>query len=55
MSNTPIEIPDQISTLELSQLWLYKALQRLEREIRAEEAQEEAQEDSLEDEGLSNE
>ncbi|HEY9657192.1 MAG TPA: hypothetical protein V6C65_01920 [Allocoleopsis sp.] len=54
MSNTPIEIPDQISTLELSQLWLYKALQRLERELRAGEAPEEATED-LEDEELSNE
>lgn len=50
MSNTPVEIPDRVSTLELSQIWLYKALQRLEQELRAEETQEEGQEIQPEDE-----
>lgn len=33
MFNIPVEIPDQISTLELSKIWLYKAFQNLEREL----------------------
>lgn len=50
MSNPPIEIPDQISTLDLSKIWLYKALQRLEQELQAEENQEaQMQESQLED------
>lgn len=37
MFDTPIEVPDKISTLELSKIWLYKALQNLERELQVNE------------------
>ncbi|MCL6436357.1 MAG: hypothetical protein K6T90_19530 [Leptolyngbyaceae cyanobacterium HOT.MB2.61] len=45
MSNTPVEVPDKISTLELSKLWLAKAFQNLERELRAEDRQKEQSSD----------
>ncbi|WP_421654452.1 hypothetical protein [Leptothermofonsia sp. ETS-13] len=41
MFNTPVEVPDKISTLELSKLWLAKAFQNLERELEAKDSQEE--------------
>lgn len=40
MFDTPVKVPDQISTLELSQLWLYKAFQELQQELEAENEQE---------------
>jgi hypothetical protein len=42
MFNTPVEVPNQISTLELSKIWLYKAFQNLERELEAETKPEES-------------
>lgn len=37
MSDTPTIIPAQISTLELSKLWIHKALQEFEQELQAQE------------------
>lgn len=36
MFDKPVVIPDRVSTLELSKLWIYKALQNLEQELAAE-------------------
>ncbi len=35
MFNTPVEVPDRISTLELSRIWMYRALKELEQELQA--------------------
>lgn len=51
MSDTPTTIPDQISTLELSKLWIYKALQEFEQELQAQELRaQESQDPTTEDE-----
>jgi hypothetical protein len=49
MFNTPVEVPDRISTLELSKLWLYKAMQSLEQELQAEGNQEPEADDEDDD------
>lgn len=33
MFDVPVVVPDHISTLELSKIWLYKAFQNLEQEL----------------------
>lgn len=35
MFDMPVKVPDQISTLELSKIWIYKALQEFEQELQA--------------------
>ncbi|HEY9618499.1 MAG TPA: hypothetical protein V6C64_16770 [Microcoleaceae cyanobacterium] len=51
MSDTPTIIPDRVSTLELSKLWIHKALQEFEQELQAQElrAQENQEPQSEED------
>lgn len=49
MFNTPVEVPDRISTLELSKIWLYKAMQSLEQELETEDDQEPDVEDEQSD------
>jgi len=41
MFDQPIVIPDRVSTLELSKLWIYKALKNLEQDLAAEQSSEE--------------
>ncbi len=36
MFDKPVVIPDSVSTLELSKLWIYKALKNFEQELEAE-------------------
>ncbi len=36
MFDMPVTIPDKISTLELSKIWLYKAFQNLKAELEPE-------------------
>ncbi len=38
MFDKPVVIPDRVSTLELSKLWIYKALKNLEQELAAEQS-----------------
>jgi hypothetical protein len=38
MFNQPVVIPDRVSTLELSKLWIYKALKNLEQDLAAEQS-----------------
>lgn len=47
-----LTVPDRISTLELSKLWLYKALQELEAETNQELPESEEQEDQEEQEDV---
>lgn len=35
MFDKPVVIPDRVSTLELSKLWIYKALKNFEQELAA--------------------
>lgn len=49
MFNTPAQVPDRISTLELSKLWLLKAFENLERELEASSAQDEQSIEDAED------
>ena len=52
MFDTPITIPDRISTLELSKIWLYKAFQNLNTELEPEVSPEsDNQTDDLSDDG----
>jgi hypothetical protein len=37
MFDKPVVIPERVSTLELSKLWIYKALKNLEQELAAEQ------------------
>ncbi len=52
MSDTSVTIPDQISTLELSKIWLYKAFQNLELELGG-TVEPEAEADSMSDHSAS--
>lgn len=43
MFDKAVVIPDQVSTLELSKLWIYKALKNFEQELAAEQSTSEAE------------
>lgn len=43
MFDKPVVIPDRVSTLELSKLWIYKALKNFEQELEAEQLDSESE------------